>query len=349
MIRLALRQFRSQTVVAAALLAGIAVVVVVTGPALGHLYDTTVATCTAGVGDCRAVEASFLGMYGPLQLGLSAILLGLPALLGIFWGAPLIAREFETGTFRLAWTQSVTRTHWLGVKLGLVALSGMVVAGLLSLMVTWWFSPIDRVSVNQFQPTMFYARNIVPVALVAFAVVLGITSGLVMRRTLPAMAMTLAGVICAMLAVTYVVGPNLIPPAHASMPISAAPDLGFVPGPALVAGTPDIPNAWVLSSRIVDSSGQVPSQAILAQFIGTACPKVLDPLPAPLASEPNKAPAATNFYQACVEQLSSKYHEDVTYQPADRYWAFQWLEAAIFMGLVVILAGVSFWKIRRSA
>jgi len=42
--------------------------------------------------------------------------LATPALLGIFWGAPLIARELETGTCRLAWNQSVTRTRWLTVK-----------------------------------------------------------------------------------------------------------------------------------------------------------------------------------------------------------------------------------------
>jgi hypothetical protein len=63
----------------------------------------------------------------------------------MFWGAPLIAREFETGGFRLAWTQGVTRTRWLAVKLGLTGLASMSVAGLLSLMVTWWSSPIAAV------------------------------------------------------------------------------------------------------------------------------------------------------------------------------------------------------------
>ena len=42
----------------------------------------------------------------------------MPALIGAFWGAPLITREFEAGTFRLAWNQSVTRARWLAIKLG---------------------------------------------------------------------------------------------------------------------------------------------------------------------------------------------------------------------------------------
>ena len=87
-------------------------------------------------------------------------MLVVPALIGMFWGAPLIARELETGTYRLAWTQGVTRKRWLAVKLGLVGLASMAVAGLLSLMVTWWSSPLDRVNADPF--TLFDQRGIVP-------------------------------------------------------------------------------------------------------------------------------------------------------------------------------------------
>jgi len=69
---------------------------------------------------------------------MDAIILVVPALLGIFWGAPLVANELETGTYRLAWTQSVTRKRWLAAKLGLVGLWSMAVAGLLSFIVTLW-------------------------------------------------------------------------------------------------------------------------------------------------------------------------------------------------------------------
>src|SRR5262249_52817678 len=72
------------------------------------------------------------------------LLLVTPAVIGVFWGAPLVAREIETGTFRLAWNQSVTRARWLAVKLGLIGLASMATARLRSLMLTWWASPIDR-------------------------------------------------------------------------------------------------------------------------------------------------------------------------------------------------------------
>ena len=61
----------------------------------------------------------------------------------------MIAREIEGGTLPLAWTQSITRTRWLVVKLAVVGLASMVAAGLLSLIVTWWFRAIDHVNGNR--------------------------------------------------------------------------------------------------------------------------------------------------------------------------------------------------------
>ena len=130
------------------------------------------------------------------------ILLLAPGLLGVFWGAPLVTRELEARTFPLAWNQSVTRTQWMAVKLGLVGLLAMAAAGLLSLMLTWWSSPIDtsislsgstRIDLTRLGPTLFDTRDITPVGYAAFAFALGVTAGLLIRRTVPAMAATLAG------------------------------------------------------------------------------------------------------------------------------------------------------------
>ena len=104
-----------------------------------------------------------------------------PGVIGVFWGAPLVARELETGTYRLAWTQSVTRARWIAVKLGVVGLASMAAAGLLSLMVTWWSSPIDRVNMTLY--TSFDQRGIVPIGYAAFAFALGVLAGVLIRRT----------------------------------------------------------------------------------------------------------------------------------------------------------------------
>ncbi len=139
----------------------------------------------------RRPRTAFLSSYRLMQAALPPVLLVLPALIGVFWGAPLVARELETGTFRLAWTQGVTRQRWLAVKLTLAGLASMAVAGLLSLILTWWFSPIDRVQLNQLTPAMFGVRGITPIGYAAFAFALGVTAGAFIRRTIPAMAATI--------------------------------------------------------------------------------------------------------------------------------------------------------------
>ena len=120
-----------------------------------------------------------------------AVVLVVPGLIGIFWGAPLVARELETGTFRLAWTQSVSRRRWTLTKLALLGLSGIVVAGVCSLLITWWASPLDRLGAGPF--SHFDSRGIVPLAYAALAFTLGAAAGAAIRRTIPAMVATLVG------------------------------------------------------------------------------------------------------------------------------------------------------------
>jgi hypothetical protein len=109
MIRFAWVQARVQTLIVAAVLAIISIVLAISGPHLVHLYNSTVAGCSAR-GDCPAAISQYLKNDSTLRSWLGVMVVAGPGLLGLFWGAPLVARELEAGTFRLAWTQSVTRT-----------------------------------------------------------------------------------------------------------------------------------------------------------------------------------------------------------------------------------------------
>ena len=132
------RQFRAQAVTAVAALAAFAVLLAVTGPHLASMYAASGITGCHSRG-CGQLASTFLSLVGAglypvvYLLGIAGIVLA-PAVIGIFWGAPLIAREFESGTFRLAWTQSITRARWLAVKLALTGLAAMAVTEALSLM-----------------------------------------------------------------------------------------------------------------------------------------------------------------------------------------------------------------------
>ena len=233
MIRFAWLQARTQTAIAVTALAAAAVLAVVTGPRLLHLYDVYVASCQTASA-CGSATTAFLASYRWMQVFAPPVLLALPALLGMFWGAPLVARELETGTFRLAWTQSVTRKRWLAVRLCIGVLASMAIGGLLSLILTWWFSPIDRVQLNPLDQSVFGVRGIVPVGYAAFAFALGVAAGALLRRTVPAMAVTLVGFTAARLAVTYFVRPYLMGSLRAVTPVVMGTGNGPapVPGPA---------------------------------------------------------------------------------------------------------------------
>jgi hypothetical protein len=343
-IRFAWRQFRTQAVVAFAMLAALTILLAITGARLERRYDTSgIAGCKPPT-NCDALKSAFLLSYGKPPHLLGALVLIVPALLGIFWGAPLVARELEAGTYRLAWTQSITRTRWFTVKVALIGLASIAVAGLLSLMVTWWSSPLDHVNMNRFAQGAFDERGIVPIGYAAFALALGLTAGTLIRRTVPAMAATLAAFVGARLAVTYWIRPHLWSPAHTSATFASASNVGFEASGSssltFVAGPPRLPNAWVYSDGIVDKTGRAATN--LHAFLLKACPDIPPP-----NSIQARGPVAPATFQACITKLSAKFHETVTYQPAGRYWAFQSYETAIFLLLALILTGASFWWIRR--
>ena len=346
---LAWRQFRAQAAVALGALVLIAIVLLLTGPHLVHLYDTTVANCSAQ-GDCSAATSALITDGDKVGVGLRVVVEVVPALIGLFWGAPLVARELETGTYRLAWTQ-VTRTRWMTVKIGILGLASMVVAGVLSLMVTWWSSPLDRVNMNIFGT--FDQRDIVPVGYAAFSFALGVTAGVLIRRTLPAMATTLAVFVAARTTFSQFLRPQLMAPVLRHLALNPATTgygasglLFFGAGPStLEPSPPDTPNAWVISTQIVDKAGH----ALSAQVLKTDCPLLgkggLGPV-GQHSSGPVPAAAAHTLHD-CVVKIGATYHELVTYQPASHYWALQWYELAIFLGAALILGGFCFWWVRN--
>jgi hypothetical protein len=351
LIRLTWRQFRVQAAVVFGGLAVVAIVLAVTGPHLVHLYDTTVATCQAQ-GDCSTVTNAFLANDATLRTWLNILVVVIPGLIGIFWGAPLVAREIEAGTYRLAWTQSVTRTRWLAVKLGAVGLATMAVAGLLSLMVTWWASPLDRATMNPFGT--FDQRDIVVIGYAAFAFALGVTAGVLIRRAVPAMATTLVAFVGVRLAFTHWVRPHLIAPVTQTLALDPG-SMGYGSsngGPAnLQPNPPDIPNAWIYSTQIVDKTGH----ALTPSFLTRACPQLGIPGPGGLGGGPSGRGAsnlpvpsgAQQVLQDCVSKIGTTFHEAVAYQPGNRYWAFQGYELAIYLGAALILGGVCLWWVRR--
>ena len=335
MIWLTWRQFRAAGAMMAAALAALAAMLALTGPGLADDYATGIAACTSQSGGCSSFVNRFFQDHQDAFLAAAAVVLVLPALVGVFWGVPLITRELEAGTHRLVWNQSVTRTRWLAVKLALVGLAAMIAAALGSLAVTWWAAPIDKTSgqaLPRMSPLLFDARGIVPIAYAAFAFALGVTAGLLVRRTVPAMAITLAVFVAVQIATPLLVRAHLIPPAHTTTDITEANldqlQLAGPDGPIRVAArAPDL-DAWTLSNRTVDAAG-----------------RAVDTIPLSASSGP--CARSQRWIASCLTEINRLgYRQQVRYQPSSRFWALQAYETALFLALTVALTGFSFWWLR---
>ena len=344
MLWLTWRQFRIQATAVAALVAAFGVLLLATGPHLVTLYrDSGFAACHR---DCGRAASNFLiqagtgGAYHLIWLFGSFLSIALPVVIGLFWGAPLIARELDSGTFRLAWNQSVTRERWLAVKLGVLGLASMAAAGVLSLVLGWWASPIDHAAAiastggyeGRFFPAVFGTRGIAPLGYAAFTFALGVLVGLLVRRTIPAMAVTLAVVAAVQIAFPLAVRPHLISPVRHTTAVTAAAIReinGNGPGDQLTGvglGNSGVPGgAWVIADQTTTASGSTTLGAM------------------PSACGPNMRDFAT-----CATAIADKNLKlTVVYQPPNRYWPFQLVETVIYLAAAALLAWSCFWLIRR--
>jgi ABC-type transport system involved in multi-copper enzyme maturation permease subunit len=334
------RQFRTQALASLVVLAAATIWLLITGLNMHHAYGVDLTSCRPQ-GNCAAVLNPFSQGYNS-ELHLAEILaLAAPGLIGIFWGAPLIGHELETGTHQLAWNQSVTRTRWLAVKIvGLVAVA-VAVAALLSYLLTWWAGPLDHITGNRFAATTFATRDLVPLGYAAFAFMLGTTAGLLLRRTIPAMAVTLALFAGIQILMPAVVRPNLLSSTTVTFAVDRATGSkvgGFYTqgGGArmYLAGLPVPRGAWVTSAPPIETATD---RVVAAHTHLTCFPQT--------APETKSGGIDADQILGCLTPYDL--HEAVTYQPVSHYWPLQWYETGIFLALASALSGLCFWQIRR--
>jgi hypothetical protein len=313
------RQHRVQLYIAAALLAALAVLLLVTGLQVASQYHSALAACAASHSCGNLSNTLFLGSH---TVGFLVIMtIGVPGLLGLFWGAPLVAQELETGTSQFAWMQSITRKRWLAVKAGWVLLAAALWGGAVSALVTWWSGPDNALQLDAFQANRFDLQGIVPVGYALFAVALGIAAGTLLRRTLPALAVTLAVFIAVRVVIAQVVR------AHYMTAVTTTYSLltGFTPRGSILQLSQGVrrPNGQVISGNI--STNAIVIDGVPATDAPAACQ--------PLMARGNPGAAS------CL--VAHGYRGFVTYQPGSRYWPFQGIETGIFVVLAAALIALT--------
>jgi ABC-type transport system involved in multi-copper enzyme maturation permease subunit len=341
MIWLTWRQFRVQAAAVYAAIAAVAVYLAITGPRLVHL-----AQLDGSIFDKLTRSDRNLFAAGVVVLAVA------PAVIGAFWGAPMVARELEAGTHRLVWNQSITRTRWLATKLGVTTLSAAVAVGALTLAVSWWSDPIDGALSSthgslpaRMTPVTFAMRGIAPVGYTVFAVVLGVTFGVLIRKSLLAMALTLAVFAFVQIAMPLWVRPHLVAPVEKLVTMSRSTLDGIMideKGDVRLSARTGAKGAWVLTNQTVDADG---NPSALPSWMSTCLPR--PPAPDAAGAEVTKAEGPSDL-EACFTRLTAEgYRQRVVYQPAGHFWAVQWLETVLFLAVAGVLAGFCFWWTRH--
>jgi hypothetical protein len=309
------RQHRQQALFGAATLALVTLLLLLTGLHMHAVFqDSGLGRCLGSKHpDCGTLQSAFESRFSTLRQ-LVPFFMVLPALLGLFWGAPLIGRELEQGTHLFVWTQGVTRLRWLTSKLAALFALTVLLTVTYAVLISWWLGPLDRSTGDRFQPGIFDQQGLVPVAYALFALALGIASGAVLKKTMPAMAATLVGFVGLRLIVAGVARKHFVSPVTEK----------YAPLPGVDTTHP---GAWVFSQETIDSSGRTVPQVA----VSSVCR------------------ATKSSTQASLDHCVRAHgflNTDV-FQPASRFWLFQGIEAALFAGLAIALLALAVWWVRR--
>jgi hypothetical protein len=307
------RQHRAALAGVAALLGGLAVLLLVTGLHVRAAFSGLGLTACHPVTtrSCAAQLTSFNEQYDGWATALAALLQVVPVLAGVFTGAPLLARELETGTYRFAWTQGAGRARPVLAKLVLLGLALTVAAAAFTLLFAWWYHPFYQPGTSLLKPDVFDLSGVAFAAWTLAAFAVGVFAGAAIRRAVPAIAAAFAAYAGLALAVPF----------YLRYRIYQAPAVVHLTGP----GQHLVPSrAFVVRTWLTWLNGK--------------------PL-GPSASHAVEHQRAATYVPAWLAH--HHYGHAVAFQPASRFWHLQLIEGGWLLALALILGAATIWLVRR--
>jgi hypothetical protein len=325
------RQHRFALAGVATLLGALAVVVWIVGLQLHHAYAAAIACHPASAPACLDLASTFNSMDSVLSNG--GLLQAVPALAGAFLGAPVLARELETGTFRYAWTQGFGRWRWTVAKLVPLAILLVAATAAFGVLLSWYYQPYfatgnQAVALNElspFDPAVFDLRGVAFPAWALAAFTIGALAGMLIRRVVPAIAATLA--------------------VYAGLAFAAGLYLREHYLTPLLTTSLSLPgNAWIFSQWWT-KGGTTVSQATIDQVMNPLFKRFLP------AVTPDKVPLVKLPTILNAERYLTQhgYTYWTSYQPASRFWPIQWIESGWLLVLSMLLIAATVWLVRRRA
>jgi hypothetical protein len=320
------RQHRLALLGVVALTGGLMLVLWTVGLQVHHAYAAAAGCGPAGSPLCAGLVNRFNAMDRFLASGFP--LQALPALIGAFVGAPILARELETGTYRYAWTQGFGRWRWTLAKLVALAAAVVVAAALLSALLSWYYRPYLAAGnqskfLNETSPLaagLFDLRGIAFAAWTLAAFSIAALLGMLIRRVVPALIATLV--------------------AYVGLAVAAAIYVRQHYMTALVASTAHVPGSDLVLSQWWARGGRPAFGRAPVSLLERICP------PPPAGAGKGNFDKS-GFIAHCL--TAHGYEQWITYQPATRFWSFQFIEAGWLVALSASCIAATVWLVRRRA
>jgi hypothetical protein len=311
------RQHRLTLAGVAALLGAISLYLLIMGLKIRSAYPSVAACHPASSAGCEQIAKWFTASYYSPAQTLTGLLQVVPVLIGVFAGAPLLGRELESGTFRFAWTQGCGRLRWSVTKLALLAAVLTAAAWAFSLLFDWYYHPFfAEGSDGVLAPQLFDLRGVAYAAWTLAAFAIGAFAGVLIRRTVPAMAASLAAWTGLDLATA------LFLRKHYEAPLIAK------------GANPGLGNAWVMSQWFTGPDGQQVSQNTIRAVMQQA---------------PASVQGARDAGVPVAWLAQHHYTQWWAYQPQSRFWHFQLIEGGWLLALALLLGAATIWLVRRRA
>jgi hypothetical protein len=315
------RQQRVETLIAVAMLAVLAAVAIPVGVHMASVYtheglgactgNANPVTCGVSVG---SFESRFNGMN--ILFTWSTIV---PALAALLLAAPFVL-DLDNGSYRLYWTQSITRCRWIATKLTLSVAASVAVAGCLIALATWARAPLDHLN-GRMSSNSYDAEGMVPIAYALFVLGVAVAIGALWRRTVPALLVAFA---------VYVVGRAFMDSWLRQRLLSPVKTTWLANGSG-----PNLNQALVINQFISDKNGKELAAG---------------PGPCVVHASGGLFPHATG--SVCAQPYPRGAHVYMTalYQPASRFWELQGVEFGIVAGIGILLVlAAALWTQRRVA
>jgi hypothetical protein len=311
------RQHRFALAGAVGFLGACAVYLCLSGLQAHHAYAAATACHPASSFACGNLMSDFNNSYGARSAAIASFLQVVPALIGAFVGAPVLARELETGTFRYAWTLAFGRTRWALGKLVPLAITLAAAAGAFSALLSWYYAPfLADGNQTALAPTVFTLRGVTFAAWTMAAFAIGALAGMLIRRVVRAIAATLA--------------------VYAGLALAAGLYLRERYLAPLVTSHQNLPaTAWIISQWWTKDG-----RFAFAPWPPDSLARRICPVSALGAGNPKSA----NPLQCFAQHGYTLWH---SYQPASRFWPFQWIEGGWLLALSVLLVAATVWLVRR--